>query len=188
MEAFQPISVRPPESNRLLSRLRCVLDLQLLALYAFLKPRLRPLRGSLLDVGAGESPWREMAPYVEYVAADAKHADSFGMRQRPDIVYYDGSKLPFPEGSFDHVLCTEVLEHVAEPRRFLSEIRRVLRSGGTLILTVPWSARLHHLPHDYHRFSRYALNAALEDPGFADVSVVVRGNDICAISNKLLVW
>ena len=45
--------------------------------------------------------------------------------------------LPFPEASFDIVICTEVIEHVSEARQLVEEINRVLKEGGKLILSTP---------------------------------------------------
>jgi len=49
----------------------------------------------------------------------------------------DVLSLPFPDASFDVVLCTEVIEHTPDPGRAISELARVLRGGGTLVLTTP---------------------------------------------------
>ena len=187
-EAFQPISIRPPSENRLLFWVRCMVDLQLLTVFHFLAPHLASCQGRVLDVGAGEAPWRELLPAgVEYVGVDVDMSGDFGMRHQSGIIYYDGKTLPFDEGSFDHILCTEVLEHVPDPAAFLLDLNRVLRQGGTLILTVPWSARIHHLPHDYGRFTRFGLAALLASTGFSGVAIEERGNDITVIANKLIV-
>lgn len=187
-EAFQPIAVRAPSENRALFWLRCLLDLQLLTIFRFLVRPLSSCRGRVLDVGAGESPWRDLLPAgVEYVGVDADSSCEFGMRRQPGVTYYDGNRLPYEDGSFDYVLCTEVLEHVSDPMAFLCDLKRVLRQGGTLILTVPWSARLHHLPHDYSRFTRFGLASLFETAGFTGVSIEERGNDVAVIANKLLV-
>ena len=69
---------------------------------------------------------------------------------------------PVPGGSYDTVLCSEVLEHVADPAAALAEIRRVLKPGGQLVLTVPFLGRLHEEPHDYYRFTRHGLRTLLE--------------------------
>lgn len=53
------------------------------------------------------------------------------------IVLGDVEAMPFADGSFGTVVCTEVLEHVPNPAIALAEIRRVLRPGGTLIGSVP---------------------------------------------------
>ena len=186
-ETFQPIAVRPPSENRLLFSLRCLVDLQLLTIYRFLRSQLGSWRGRVLDVGAGEAPWRELLTHTEYIGVDVDLAGEFGMRRKPDIVYYVGGELPFADESFDHVLCTEVMEHVPDPAAFLADLRRVLRPNGSLVLTVPWSARVHHLPHDYTRFTRYRLAAMMDAAGFSGVTIVERGNDIAVIANKLVV-
>lgn len=186
-EAFQPIAVRSPADSPIRFALRCLLDLQLLTIYRFLRSELPACRGRVLDVGAGESPWRSLLSQAQYVGIDVEGAGEFGMQRKQDIIYYDGKTLPFANGSFDHVLCVEVLEHVPDPAAFLAEIARALRHDGTLVLTVPWSARLHHLPHDYGRFTRYGLAALLGQAGFAPIRIDERGNDVAAVANKLVV-
>ncbi|MGZ3762931.1 MAG: class I SAM-dependent methyltransferase [Mucilaginibacter sp.] len=187
-ESFQPIAVKSLKENSWLFFGRCLVDLQLLTIFNFLSQPLSTCRGRVLDVGAGQSPWRDLlTKEAEYVGVDIESATEFAMTPRQDITYYDGQKLPYDDSSFEHVLCIEVLEHAINPTDFLTEINRVLRSGGTLILTIPWSARLHHLPHDYTRFTRFGLTTLLEAVGFTDVIVEERGNDLAVISNKLLV-
>jgi SAM-dependent methyltransferase len=186
-ESFQPIAVHAPSDNWLLFYARCFADLQLLTIFLFLRGRLNPWTGRVLDVGAGESPWRGLMPGATYVGLDTSHSDAFGMTRRQDVVYYDGAGLPFEDDEFDHVLCTEVLEHVGEPLAFLVDLHRVLRPGGTLALTVPWSARVHHVPYDYYRFTPFALGPLLTSAGFSDVAIEERGNDVATIANKLVV-
>ncbi len=187
-EAFKPIAVKPPSANRLLFWIRCRVDLQLLTIYDFLRPALNLVRGSLLDVGAGEAPWRELLhPAVTYIAVDVESAAEFGMAKHLETHYYDGTTLPFVDARFESVLCTEVLEHVPDAAKFLAELNRVLTPNGLLILTVPWSARIHHVPHDYARYTRYGLLTFLQAAGFSQVEIVPRGNDVAAIANKLIV-
>jgi len=186
-ESFRPIAVRPPTENRALFHVRCLIDLQLLTIYRFLRNHLRACKGRVLDVGAGEAPWRDLLDGAEYVGVDVEVAGEFGMRRKAHVTYYDGNTLPFADETFDHLLCTEVLEHVPEPRRFLADLNRVLRVGGSLVLTVPWSARLHHTPHDYTRFTRFGLNLMLQAAGFSGIVIEERGNDVAVIANKLLV-
>lgn len=187
-ESFQPIAVRSPDDNRLLFWARCLVDLQLATIFSFLKGPLAAARGRLLDVGAGQAPWKGiLAADVDYVGCDVEGADAFGMQRVPGIVYYDGAKLPFEDKSFDVLLCVEVLEHVPDPTKFLADLHRVLKPGGQIILTVPWSARLHHLPHDYSRFTRFGLATRLTSTGFVEIDIQERGSDIAVIANKLIV-
>lgn len=189
VEAFQPISIKPPSSNRMLFWVRCLVDLQLGSVVRYLRPSMSRLQGRILDIGAGESPWREwLPPDCQYQGIDVDNAGEYGMSpNRKDIVYYDGKIIPFPDASFDGAICIEVLEHVAKPEGFAAEISRVMKANAILLLTVPWSARRHHLPHDYHRFTRERLTLLLTENGFSDVQIWERGNDIGVIANKLIV-
>jgi 2-polyprenyl-3-methyl-5-hydroxy-6-metoxy-1,4-benzoquinol methylase len=188
-EEFKPISVKQPSSNPLLFRIRCMVDLQLTTIVRHLRPAMAGLRGNVLDVGAGESPWREwLPPGAVYHGIDVGNADEFGMQEgRQGITYYDGRRNPFPDASIDGAICIEVLEHVEDPDAVVADIARCLRSGSMLLVSVPWSARRHHVPHDYHRFTRERLLRLFEAHGFERVDIAERGSDISAIASKLVV-
>ena len=49
----------------------------------------------------------------------------------------DVAQLPFPDGSFDHIIASEILEHIPDDAAALTELTRVLRPGGRLAATVP---------------------------------------------------
>jgi len=188
IEQFQPVPLRFGSSlkSRLAFRLRCVADLQLGTIWTFLGPQLKNLRGSLLDVGCGEMPYRGFLPQeLKYVGIDVPEASAFQMQGNEDVISFDGRYIPFPDATFDTVLCTEVLEHSPQPSALIAEIERVLKPGGTLVATVPFSARVHYAPYDFYRFSRYALQGVLKD--FEQVKIDERGNDIAVIANKLIV-
>lgn len=187
-EAFKPIPVRCGEAgiSQLAFVVRQWIDLQLLTCVRFLRPRLARLHGRVLDVGCGEMPFRScLPPSVQYQGIDVPDAVSFGMQTRPEIALFDGARIPFPDSSWDAVLCTEVLEHTHDPETLVAEILRVLRPGGTLLLTVPFAARVHHAPHDYQRFTQYRLRGMLSH--FEAVQILERGNDYSVIANKLIV-
>ena len=59
------------------------------------------------------------------------------MRAKANLLLGDGDRLPFADGSFDRVICTEVLEHVPDDARVVRELARVLRPGGTMAVSVP---------------------------------------------------
>jgi len=188
VENFKPIPVVPASRSRVLWAIRCFLDLQLCTIVEHLQPAMAQLRGRVLDIGAGQSPWKEYLPGgCVYQGLDVQDAAEFGMSPRDDIAYYDGTVMPFPAGAFDSAICIEVMEHVPDPDAFLAEVARVLKPGAPLLLSVPWSARRHHVPHDYHRFTREQLAALLVRHGFAHIDIRERGNDVGVIANKLLV-
>jgi SAM-dependent methyltransferase len=131
-------------------------------------------------------PFRDLLPAgARYTGIDVAIADDFGMRGSPEIVPFDSRVIPFTDACFDHVLCTEVLEHAADPAALVAEIYRVPKPGGTLLATVPFAARVHYAPHDFHRFTRYRLASLFAD--FAAVTVEERGEDLSVIANKLIV-
>jgi len=188
-EGFKPIPVKSPTDHLFLFKFRCLVDLQLGSIVNRLVPALAQVTGSVLDVGAGHSPWRAWLPATtSYQGIDVEYANKFGIPDhRQDIMYYDGVLMPFGDSTFDNILCIEVLEHAVDPELLISEMARVVRPCGQILLTVPWSARRHHLPHDYHRFTRERLQALLTQGGFTCVEIYERGNDICVIANKLTV-
>ena len=144
------------------------------------------MKGDLLDVGCGEMPFRAFLPDdVRYTGIDVPQADAFSMAGGTDVHSFDGRTIPFPDASFDYILCTEVLEHAEAPEMLVAEMLRVLRPGGTLLATIPFSARVHYAPYDFQRFTRFGLQrlfAAFEAPHIEE-----RGNDIAVIANKLIV-
>ena len=127
-------------------------------LYADLARVLPGFEGRVLDCGCGGKPYaRWLGPRVtEHVGIDL--AEGPGV----DHVIEPGGAWPFEDASFDAVLCTQVLEHVADLEHFLGELRRVLRPGGRLVLTVPFVYDEHGRPHDYRRLSLPGVRALFE--------------------------
>ncbi len=66
-------------------------------------------------------------------------------------------ELPFQDEEFDVVLCMSVLEHLKEPVRAISEMRRCLKRGGRIIISVPFLFPIHDAPGDFWRFTKYGL-------------------------------
>ena len=113
----------------------------------------RYLSGRVLDDGCG------YAPYLEIINKHSKELILLDhLISHPEInVCSDVRNLPFENGSFDCVLCLQVLEHVDNPFEAMQEIGRALRPGGILLLSVPHLSRLHELPHDYFRYTENGL-------------------------------
>ncbi len=81
----------------------------------------------------------------------------------------DARKMPFSDASMDVVLITQVLEHIPDPIAVIGEIRRVLKPGGTLLLSVPSIFPQHGSPGDYWRYMPQGLQWILRD--FHNVTV-----------------
>lgn len=123
------------------------------------------LSGRLLDVGCGQKPYRHLFPVADYIGMEYDSPEN--RQSKPADVFYDGHHFPFPDGEFDACLATQVLEHVFTPDAFLEEIRRILKPGGLLLLTVPFVWDEHEQPHDFARYSSFGLRHLLEQHGFA---------------------
>ncbi|MGA8831043.1 MAG: class I SAM-dependent methyltransferase, partial [Desulfomonilaceae bacterium] len=87
-------------------------------------------------------------------------------RNKDADFHYDGSIFPFGDEEFDSVVASQVLEHVFNPKEFLSEINRVLRPGGVFLITVPFVWDEHEQPYDYARYSSFGLSHLLQNQGF----------------------
>lgn len=118
------------------------------------------LKGVLLDVGCGTKPYRALFTVDEYIGLDIA-SEASRVRGIADY-FYDGNLFPFPDETFDSILCNQVLEHVFNPDRFLAEINRVMKPGAKMLLTVPFVWDEHEQPYDYARYTSFGLKALLE--------------------------
>jgi SAM-dependent methyltransferase len=137
-----------------------------------------PRGAVVLDAGAGSGKYRLLFTHCDYRAHDFGHEPGTigkytALDYESDIV-----AIPVPDGSIDVVLCTEVLEHVPEPLLAVREFARILRAGGTLLLTAPLGSFLHqepfhyyggYTPHWYRKFlteARFSVRSIEANQGF----------------------
>ncbi|MBX9906622.1 class I SAM-dependent methyltransferase [Patescibacteria group bacterium] len=123
-----------------------------------------------LDVGSRKGRHAKYFPNVTSIDV-SPNAD-------PDIVA-DAHAIPFPDNHFEIVICREVLEHVKDPARVLSEMHRVLVPGGTLLLSTRFLFPIHEAPEDRWRFTNYNLRELLE--GWSTITVVDETKPFTAI-------
>lgn len=139
---------------------------------------------SLLDVGCNVGEWladcARRFPSARLAGVDLSEA-ALGMARerlpRLELCVAGAEQLPFPDQSFQYVTCMEVLEHLPAVHRAMTlrEIRRVLRPGGRLILTVPhagWFAWLdsNNIRFRLPRLYRRVVGQGRRDPTYAAVS------------------
>jgi len=109
---------------------------------------------SVLDVGAGTCPYRTLFSHCVYKTHDfMKYSGEKlgGTNDYGNIDYVSEiTAIPVPDNSFDVVICTEVLEHVPNPILALTELSRIVRPGGRLLITAPLGSGLHQLPYHYY--------------------------------------
>ncbi len=149
-------------------------------------------RDRVLDLGCGDGRFTAaLAPRVASVvgAEVSEAALRRAARRHPSVAFelvpLDGP-LPFDDRAFDLVWSSEVIEHVADTARWLSEVRRVLAPAGRLLLTTPNHGRLRlaiggierysePLGDHLHLYSRRSLQQLLREFGFAAIDVRTGG-------------
>ena len=128
--------------------------------------------GKCLDAGCGDMP------YKEYLDLLVNTYDTLDFEAHVPGIKYIGDiqdMSMIKNDVYDTVVCFEVLEHVSNPFQAVSEIKRVLKNNGILVLSVPHLSRLHDMPHDYFRFTKFGLKSLLEQNRFQVLEIVPRG-------------
>jgi SAM-dependent methyltransferase len=170
-------------------RLRHFVDFEMALLEEAMREAAPYASGALLDVGCGDKPYEPIfAPHVnKYVGVeyeDTYASSANAAKHKADFVY-SGDRLPFKDAEFDTVLCNQVAEHVPDPDALFRELVRVMRAGGRLVFTVPFSYRIHSEPTDFHRFTRYALMNYAAKHGLEVDILKPRGGFWTVIGQKL---
>ncbi len=126
----------------------------------------------ILSVGAGVMRLQGNVTHLDY-------------EPYPDLeVVGDAHHLPFPDGSFDAAVCETLLEHVTEPERVISEMRRVLKPGGKIYVMMPFIFGFHAAPNDYTRFTHRGLEYRMR--GFCTEELKVIAGPASALTCVLI--
>jgi SAM-dependent methyltransferase len=128
-----------------------------------------PSGASVVDLGAGDAPYRELFGHVSYLTVDWGHSPHEDAADVDVVASVDN--LPFEDGTFDAAMLTQVLEHVPAPEEAVREAHRVVREGGALLVTVPFIWEEHERPFDFYRYSSAGVRQLLEGAGFSEVTV-----------------
>jgi SAM-dependent methyltransferase len=128
-------------------------------------------RGDFLDLGCGKAPLYGLYRQYQDTVTCVDWSQSFHGCSYIDVEADLNQPLPLANGAFDTILCSDVIEHLAEPTLFFSETARILRSGGHLLLNTPFTYPLHEAPHDYFRYTSFALRRFCEQHRLEVVSL-----------------
>lgn len=142
---------------------------------------------SLLDIGCHDGAWlhncSHLYPNTKLVGADIDKPNLEKAKKRlPSAEFHHTSaeNLPFPNETFQYVTCTEVLEHLPIELRgpSLQEIRRVLKPGGTLIITVPHAGWFAWLDSNNMRLRMPSLYSRIVKQGLRDPTYTAFGRHV----------
>ena len=144
-----------------------------------------PAGAKILDAGAGECQFKKFCNHLDYISQDFAQYTGEGDvglqtgswdNTKLDIVS-DITNIPVADGSFDAVMCTEVLEHVPDPVAALKELNRVLKPGGHLLITAPFASLTHFAPYHFASgLSRFFYEHHLGQMGYIFVDLKLNGN------------
>ena len=140
-----------------------------------------PNDSKVLDVGAGGCPHRKLFSHCEYFTQDFVQLSNVQIQNQEgygkiDFVS-DILNIPVPDKSYDVILCTEVIEHIPDPISAIKEISRILKPGGTLLITAPLQSGLHQEPyHFYGGYTKYWYQKFLTENNFYDIDIEPNGS------------
>jgi SAM-dependent methyltransferase len=109
--------------------------------------------GRMLDLGCGRVPF--YGAYRDFVTTCT--CVDWNAGDHVDIECDLSAPLPLADGAYDTILLSDVLEHIPDPELLWREIARVIAPGGKVIVNVPFIYSIHEQPHDYYRYTCYAL-------------------------------
>jgi SAM-dependent methyltransferase len=148
--------------------------------------------GDLADLGCGKAPllgaYRDRCTSILLADWANSHHSNPLLDLRIDL---NEPLSPLAANSFDVVILSDVLEHIREPAALMTEISRVLKPGGRLLLNVPFAYWIHDAPYDYYRYTRFALERFAQQSGMQVIELVPLGGWIEVMGDlwcKLLVY
>ena len=132
-------------------------------------------RGKLIDLGCGKVPLFEA--YKNYVTdnicvdwKNTKHPNEY-LDYECDLT----EALPFKDGEFDTIILSDVLEHIPQPENLWQEMSRILAPKGKAFVNTPFYYCLHETPHDYFRYTEYALRRFAKQVGLRIIELRALG-------------
>lgn len=153
-------------------------------LHANLKEFSHYVSGKCMDFGCGIQPYKKMLSVNTYIGVEIETEVKI-----KDIIYYDGQTLPFGDEEFDSIISSEVFEHVHNIENILLELKRVLKDGGIMLLTIPFAYPKHCWPFDYKRYTTEGVKNLLNNAGFEIVEYRVSSNyQECLAQLKNVYW
>ncbi len=128
--------------------------------------------GKLIDLGCGDMPFKELiqSKTIQYDTLDIDKTNS-EIKFIADI--QDMNMID--QSSYDCALALSVLEHVQNPFLAISEISRILKKSGILILSAPCIMHIHDSPKDFFRYTNYGILSLLNSASLNMIEIEPTG-------------
>lgn len=156
-------------------------------LYNAVAKHAKKLNGRLMDLGCGSKPYKSLFGVSEYIGVDY-NSEGHPHEGEAIDVFYDGKTLPFSDGYFDSVFCSEVFEHIFNLEDILEEVHRVMKRNGKILVTCPFSICEHEVPNDFARYTSFALKHIFEKSGFRVLEYEKTGNHVLTIMQLRIMY
>lgn len=140
----------------------------------FLKKFENFYKGTLVDLGCGETPYKEyFLQFVDrYIGVD--WASSYH-NLKAEVISNLNEKIDLDDEIADTAIAFSVLEHLYDPNKFLKETYQILKNGGYFIIQVPFMWWVHEAPYDYFRYTPYGLRYLLTNANFSYIEIYPMG-------------
>ncbi len=129
-----------------------------------------PASGRILDIGSGTAP---VSPDLQRTVVADVSEEAMRNVECVSKAVTSITAMSFDNASFDCVLCSEVLEHIPDDAQAVSELRRVLKPGGVLVVTVPFQKRYWAEDDEFvghvRRYDPGELEQKLKAKGFQNI-------------------
>ena len=145
-----------------------------------------PKGKNILDAGAGELQYKKFCDHLKYTSQDFGKYTGNNLSEGLQMGKWDNSKLdilsditkiPVKKSSFDAIMCIEVIEHLPEPAKAIKEFSRILKRGGSLIITAPFCSLTHFAPYYFaNGYSKYWYEKILNENGLEIIEIDYNGN------------
>lgn len=146
------------------------------------------IRGNVLDFGCGSKPYESLFTEAQtYTGVDIEVSGHEHAHSKVDI-YYNGKTLPLRNGQFDAVVSFEVFEHVFNLGDVLSEIGRVTKDSGLLLVSIPFAWPEHEAPYDFARYTSFGITHLLSLYGFEVIDLRKTTTAVLAICQLFLAY
>jgi len=146
--------------------------------------------GDVIDVGGGSFIRAVLQAKVAFTTWTVLEPSSDDLPDIDDVrvncIVGDGCAMTQRDGEFDVAVSMQVLEHVFNPMQMMQELHRVIKVGGYIVVVVPQTANIHHLPHHYQNITRYWLEKSAEELGAKIVHYTALGGAWSTLASRLL--